>query len=148
TDDINGKQRPSTSPTVGAFEASCAGPLSGIYTIDNSLPTSGTNYQSFSEAVQDLADCGISAPVIFNIAPGQTFTEQVDIPEIVGASPTNTITFNGNGSTLTHAGTSTSSAHTLRLDGADYFIFDSLQFVNTGATYAFGTQLVDNANHN
>ena len=124
TDDINGTTRSLTTPTVGAVETTCV-PMAGTYTINQSLAASAINFTTIDSAVLRLQDCGISAAVIFNVASGQTFNEQISIPEIDGASATNTITFNGNGSTLAFNGTSVPLAYTLRLDGADYFRFDS-----------------------
>lgn len=52
------------------------GQLSGVYTIDPSLPNNGNNYITFAEALKDLKGTtirngpGISGDVIFNIADG------------------------------------------------------------------------------
>jgi hypothetical protein len=88
THDIDGDLRSYSSPDIGAdeFTPSCS-PLSGTYTIG----TSG-DYYNFNDAVAALSLCGINAPVVFNVLPG-TYTEQVTIPQITGASATNTITF-------------------------------------------------------
>lgn len=45
-----------------------------------------------SHAVNALVNGGVSGAVVFNIRPG-TYEEQVIIPEISGASSSNTITF-------------------------------------------------------
>ncbi len=65
-----------------------AQPLSGSYTIGGS----SANFDSLSQAVNALVNNGISGAVIFNIRPG-IYEEQVIIPEITGASSSNTITF-------------------------------------------------------
>ena len=62
--------------------------LSGIKTIG---PTG--NYTSFAAAVADLAANGLSGPVLFNVSAG-TYSEQISIPAIAGASVTNTISEN------------------------------------------------------
>src|SRR5690606_14562980 len=92
----------------------------GTYSIDPSQPTSSTNFQSFNAAVSAIG-CGISGPIVFNVA-NDTFNEQVIIPGTIGSTATNTVTFNGNGALLTHAGTSSNYA-TLSLSGADYITF-------------------------
>ena len=61
--------------------------LSGSYTIG-----SGGSYSTFTAAVADLTSNGVSGPVTFNVISG-TYTEQISIGSISGASSTNTITF-------------------------------------------------------
>ncbi len=149
TDDFLSTSRSLTTPDVGAYEWACT-TMAGTYTIDPAQPVSSTNFQTFQGAVNALS-CGISAPVIFNVAAGNTFNEQIDIPEIVGTSPTNTVTFNGHGDTLTHAGTSISSTtdrHTLRLSGADYFRFNNLNILTSGTVYATAVHMYNASNHN
>lgn len=66
------------------------GALSGTFTI-GSTPSS-TNYATWQEAATTVSSCGISAPVVFNVAAG-TYTEQVLINTIPGATGNNTVTF-------------------------------------------------------
>lgn len=62
---------------------------------------------------------GITGPVVFNVvAASGPYNQQVTIPVISGASAVNTITFNGNGNTLTFAGTA-GNPNTFALNGAD-----------------------------
>nr|GFC85509.1 hypothetical protein [Tanacetum cinerariifolium] len=51
-------------------------PLSGTYTINNTLPDAGTNFASFTEAFSLLNLAGVGGPTTFRVANGQTFTEQ------------------------------------------------------------------------
>jgi len=146
-DDFYDSVRSLVTPTVGAVESGCL-PLGGSYTIDPLLPISATNFQTFNAAVADLCNCGIAAPVIFTVATAQTFTEQVDICEVVGASAVNTITFIGNGSTLSHAATTSSDRHTLRLSGSDFIRFNNLIFNVGGSIYGHGVHLHNQANNN
>ena len=147
-DDINGTARSTTAPTIGAFEYQCAGPLAGTYTINNLSPTAGTNFNSFNDARAALCNCGIGAPVIFDVAAAQSFTEQVDFCEVLGASATNTITFNGNNATLSYGGGAYNSEWTMRLNGSDYFTFKNLNITATGASYGYAAYLYDGAKHN
>ncbi|MCW8897886.1 MAG: fibronectin type III domain-containing protein, partial [Flavobacteriales bacterium] len=83
-----------TTAWVGpyTFTTACAAQLAGTYTIGAT-----GNYATFTDAVNALS-CGISAPVIFNVLTGSgPYNEQVTITPVIGASATNTITFNGNG---------------------------------------------------
>jgi trimeric autotransporter adhesin len=55
--------------------------LSGVKTIDHTLPTAGNNYASLTEAVLALNAVGVGASgVTFNVTAGQTFMENV--PEL------------------------------------------------------------------
>lgn len=134
--------------------------LSGAYTIDATGTASATNYQNFASAVSDMASgtrtdggpingSGVSAAVTFTVAAG-TYSEQVTIPSITGASAANTITFDGvNRTTRTIVRNSTSSGdYTVRLNGADFIRFSNLTISNTGPSVGFGLQLVNQANDN
>ncbi|PKP50545.1 MAG: hypothetical protein CVT95_02450, partial [Bacteroidetes bacterium HGW-Bacteroidetes-12] len=84
----------------------------GTYTIGAS-----GNYPNFNAAVAAMS-CGIAGPVIFNVLPGSgPYNEQITIPQIINANATNTITFNGNGETITFATTASPNNYIIRLDG-------------------------------
>jgi hypothetical protein len=133
-----------TNDTV-SFRVIACNPLAGTYTINKVLPASATNYQNFAAAIQDLTNCGIGGPVVFNISGG-IYTEAFTVGNINGASATNTITFNGNGNTLVNP---SATADALKLDGAKYFRFNNLIVeadlaVNSGAVIA----LINGAQYN
>ena len=123
----------------------------GTYTINSAVPTGAGNYQSFNDAVTAMS-CGIAGPVVFNVAPGSgPYNEQVIIPQILGTSAVNTVTFNGNGQTLTYLSTNTNERATIKLNGADHVTFDSLVIIAQGAAtseYGFGVQLLNDADSN
>jgi hypothetical protein len=120
---------------------------SGTYTIDASSPTAGTNFQTFADAINYIS-CGINGPVVFNVNPNWgSYNEQVTIPQIFGASATNTITINGNGATLLFASTNTNARSGITLKGADYVVIDSLTIEATG-TYGWGILLTGKADYN
>ncbi len=76
----------------------CASILAGNYTIGGTSP----DFPSFSDAVLALNQCGISAPVTFNVRPG-TYNEQLSLNDISGTSAANTIVFqaeNGDSSSV------------------------------------------------
>ena len=106
--------------------------LSGTYTIDGSSPTSGTNYNSFGDAISALNTSGVSGAVTFNIASG-FYSGEVLIGSITGVSASNSITFDGgsSGATLDNS-SSTSSTGTIRFLGASYTTFKNLNIINTG----------------
>jgi gliding motility-associated-like protein len=123
----------------------------GTYTINSTQVTGGTNFQSFNDAYYALR-CGIDGPVIFNVVTGTgPYNEQVIMGQVQGTSTTNTVTWNGNGETITYLSTNTNERAVFKLNGTDHFIFDSLVVVPQGTTsieYGFGFHLINNADSN
>lgn len=122
--------------------------MGGTYTIGGSNP----DFTSFTEAVDSLSANGISGPIVFEVR-SDTFHEQVVIPEIVGASATNTITFRSESGdstdvVLSYASTLSYQNYVLKLDGCDYARFENMTFHPVGATYSRGVQLANRANNN
>lgn len=123
------------------------GQLSGTYTINGSSPTGGTNYQTFTAAVSALSTSGISGAVTFNVAAG-TYTEQISIPAINGASTTNTITFKGLGtSTVITAAPTSANLPIISLDSASHISIEDLKIVITG-TDGWGIHFMRHADTN
>ncbi len=124
--------------------------LSGTYTINSGQATAGRNYASFTAAAADLTAQGVSGPVIFDVAAGTSYTEQLLIPQITGASAVNTITFKGNGASISYTSGNTLASRraVIRLDGADYIIIENLKITAGGAVYGFGIWLFNEANYN
>ena len=123
----------------------------GTYTIDNTLPTGGTNFASFTAAITDLnaaSSCGFTGPVVFNVAAGQTFNE---MPPTITATGTaaNTITFQKSGAganpTITSAGTAGTSDASIVILGGDYFTFDGIDINNSAVTAMEFGYLIRNA---
>jgi hypothetical protein len=99
----------------------------------------GATYPSFTAAISDLNANGLCGPVVYNVRSG-VYTEQVSLNAVSGASATNTITFqsetgNKNDVRLTFAATTT-TMHTLMLNGAKWARFRNMTIEGTGATYA------------
>lgn len=116
-------------------------PLSGTYTINSSLPTGGTNYISFSSATADLIANGVSGPVTFLVKQG-TYTEQISISSITGASSTNTIRFVADPTNTLPAeiafnsATSAATNYVVQFNGTSFISFDSLTLSSsTGTSY-------------
>ncbi|MEZ5045868.1 MAG: hypothetical protein R2831_02640 [Chitinophagaceae bacterium] len=128
---------------------STVAPLAGLYTINQTLPTGGTNYNSFNDLLLDLNCGGVSAPVVIDVVSGTgPYNEQVSFGAIGGVDATNTITINGNGNLLTYAASLSTAPSTLELNGTDYLIINDLNVEGTGATYAFACHLWNNADNN
>jgi hypothetical protein len=106
--------------------------LSGNYTIG-----SGGDYTTITEAVAALQTEGISGPVIFNILNG-TYTEQVVMIAVTGASETNTITFqsqSGNPADVEIRFNSGSGAiFTVNLSGASHLRFKNIRLTSLNST--------------
>jgi len=123
-------------------------PLSGTYTIGGTSP----DFADFTSAVNQIQNCGVSGPVVFNVASG-TYTEQVTIGAIPGASATNTITFQSatgdSTAVILQFGATLSAANwTLRLDGADYITFKKMTIAATGASYGRVVEFINSADNN
>src|SRR5687768_4836503 len=76
--------------------------LNGVYTIDNTIAASATNFTSFATFAASLNVGGVSGPVTVNVGTTSgPYTEQVNFIQAPGISATNTVTINGNGRTIT-----------------------------------------------
>ena len=91
-DNANGGSFPASIDDVSLISSS-GGPLSGVYSIDQTLPTSsnlpqaGSNFNSFTSAINYVNTYGHSGKLVFNVKAGQVFN---DGPVV--------ITFSGNAS--------------------------------------------------
>jgi gliding motility-associated-like protein len=123
----------------------------GTYTINSAQATGGNNFQSYSDALNAIK-CGIRGPVVFNVAAGSgPYREQLNIAKINGVSAVNTVTFNGNGTTLVYLSTTSAERAVIKLNGANYFIFDNLTIVpeaTTSGQYGVAVQMGNDADHN
>ncbi|MDD3876413.1 MAG: BNR-repeat neuraminidase N-terminal domain-containing protein [Bacteroidales bacterium] len=117
-------------------------PLSGVYTIDNTSPTAGTNYNNFTDAINDLNLLGINGIVTFNVIAGQTFIEDCPVLTATGTS-SNTITFQKSGIGANPVikptgGTGTTDAG-MTINGGDYITFNGIDIsINSGSAVEFG----------
>ena len=116
--------------------------LSGNYTIGAT-----GDFPDFIDAVQELISRGVCSPVVITADAG-TYNNAVEIPEIMGASATNTITFTGVNSSTVIWTSSNNATPTIALNGADHFIFSNMSINHTGTTDAWGIHLRNGADHN
>ncbi|WP_317896879.1 T9SS type A sorting domain-containing protein [Aurantibacillus circumpalustris] len=130
------------------FALKLSAQLNGAYTINNTLPSSASNFTSFTAFSASLNASGVSGPVTVNVMANTVFNEQINFNQAVGVSSTNTITINGNGSTITYNATVATLLHTVLLSGADYMTFNNLNFIGTGPTYALTVHLWSSADNN
>ncbi|NDA62096.1 MAG: hypothetical protein EBX50_08640, partial [Chitinophagia bacterium] len=101
--------------------------LGGTYTIGT-----GGNYTTFASAISALQTYGVCAPTTFLVANG-TYFETLVIPQISGASATNTITFQSLSGDSTLVSVLGSSTYVLYLNGADYIRFRKMTLQNNGS---------------
>lgn len=125
--------------TIVFTTSSYSQPLSGTYTVDQGLPTGGTNFASLTALATALNTNGISSSVVINmVASSGIFNEQVVFDNINGTGPASTITLNGNGATVTSV-TTTSLRHVIRLKDCSWFTIDSVNVAydpnSTGGFY-------------
>lgn len=119
--------------------------LNGTYTINSG---GGANYTSYTAAINALTAQGVSGPVTFNVTGGGPYNEQLTIPAITGASAANTITFNGNATTLTYSPTGSPHQAVVFLNGADYVTLNNIVINATGSTYSVGVRFGNQADYN
>ncbi len=134
-----------SNDTIGtAYQAA----LDGNFTINAGAPASGTNFQTFDDAIDALNTFGVCGPVLFE-AVADTFNEQVILGDVAGASATNTITFRGAGAgntVLTFAQNVSDDRYTFRLNGASYVTIDSMSIVSDASgTYGWSVHLTNEA---
>lgn len=114
----------------------CPALLAGTYTIDPA-GSGAANFTSFTAAANALNCGGISGPVTFVVAPG-TYTEQVTLVSVTGASALNTITFDGVNKTsriVQFTPTNQNAAHTFRISGTPYVTLKNLTIISNGASF-------------
>ncbi len=129
------------------YFSSFAQALNGTYTLNATLPASGTNFQTFAAFTTSLSTNGVSGPVVLNVAEG-VYNESVTFGTYTGTSATNNITVqadpaNTNDAELTYANASSTDAAII-FDGASYITIDGLKITSTGTTYTRNVYFTNN----
>ncbi len=127
------------------FTSAAPVPLTGTYTINNTLGTGGRNFQSFTDAVHALNLNGVSGAVTFNATAGQTFTENVPVITATGTLA-NPITFQtspaGTNAVLRPTGLTGAAGAAdagFVINGGDYFAFDGIDVnIASGSDLEYG----------
>jgi len=136
------------------------GQLNGTYTIKPSgtnytgdpQGSSGKNYTSIKNAVQALKSYGVSGEVVFDIDSG-TYEEQIEIPEIQGASYANKIIFqsakkDSQSVVVKYSAGRYDSNWVISLNGADFIIIRHLKIIATSNIYSIAIELKNDASFN
>lgn len=112
--------------------------LSGTYTINSSMITGGTNFQTFREAAVALNTNGVSGPVTFNVEQG-TYLDSLDLNDVTGASTTNRLIFRSaptnTAPVILRSASNTSSTATVKLNSTKFISFREIEFETSGTTY-------------
>jgi hypothetical protein len=124
--------------------------VGGAYTINNLLPTGGTNFQSFTAAAAALNNGGITGAVTLTVSNGP-YTEQFLLGEVLGTSATSRLTINGGGSTIRFGSNDSNQRAVVQLNGTDYTTVNNLVIDATNnatpGTYGFGVLLTNAADN-
>jgi hypothetical protein len=115
---------------------------SGTFTIDQTLPNTGSNFNTFAEAVAQLNAACPTGPITFNVSSGQTFNEEVPVITATG-SAANPIVFQkaGGGANpiIRSVGTSGTADAGITIQGGDYFTFDGIDIaIASGSALEYG----------
>jgi hypothetical protein len=151
---INGG--PDLDPANNVFSKTLliCSPLSGAYTINKTLATGGTNFNSFNDFSNALTSCGISGNVTATVTAGSgPYQEQVVFQNIPGIGAGATVTIQGNNETITSPAliSSTNSnpnRHIVRLIGLQYFTINNLDVdMFPGSTAFIGIHILSSGNN-
>lgn len=154
-----------TTVSSAAVQVTVRSPLAAnTYTINNTLPTGGTNFTSFTDAFNAMA-CGIAGPVTFNVSADQVFTENppalnasgsVAAPIIFQKAGTGSNPVINPANPGTIASSTTLGAHgdaVIVINGGDYITFDAID-INTSSfntspgSFEYGYYLKKQSNSN
>lgn len=126
-DSINGDEDEMRDDTLSIVKGTG---LTGKYTIGGTSP----DFTTPDAAIAAMVDAGICGSVEFTIRNG-TYNGALTLPEIVGASATNTITFDGQDSSRTTISYNAGARFaTLDLRGAKWVTFKNIRFATTASS--------------
>ncbi|MBE0661290.1 MAG: right-handed parallel beta-helix repeat-containing protein [Bacteroidales bacterium] len=127
-------------------------PLSGNYTINSTLATGGTNFESFNDFAAAINLGGFAGPVVVDVvATTGPYNEQVMFSDLPNSSGTNTLTINGNNEILEYLSANTNERATLKFDGTDYVTVNNLIVKALGSVtgeYGWAVWLANGADYN
>jgi hypothetical protein len=109
-------------------------PFVGSYTINKNAAQTATNYTSFENLIEEISCVGVTGPVTVNVVAGSgPYNAGFSFGNIPNASATNTVTFNGNGNTITG-----SLSPLVTFNNASFITLDSFNIVGTSGFAGFG----------
>ncbi len=114
--------------------------IQGNFTIDPA-GSGATNFTSFTDAINALTVAGVCGPVNFTVAPG-TYSTQIVMGNIAGASAINTITFDGVNSTNRIISSNQSASAVVLFNASKFVTFKNFTVNNTNTTSGVGIGMV------
>ena len=147
-DNSGGSQPPSIIDNISLVsEIPVITTAGGVFTINNLLPTGGTNFNNFTDAILNTNVLGSSTlinPLIFNVSAGQIFNENP--PELTSSgNAANRIIFRKSGSganpIVSSTGTATANEAAISIGGGDYITFDGIDVSSSNALLEFGYRM-------
>jgi len=143
----NGLADPNTAnDQIGGITAS---EVSGTITINSAGVAGAGVFTNFTDFATLLEVGGMGGPVVANVTTGSgPYTEQVFLRQFAGSSATNTLTINGNNTTLQFNNLNTGSLGIMSLIGADYCNINNLRIVSLNVSQGIGVILTAGANFN
>ncbi|MCG9881599.1 MAG: hypothetical protein MH472_13450, partial [Bacteroidia bacterium] len=118
----------------------------GTFTINNLLPTGGTNFNSFNDAIlnTNAIPGALTNPLIFHVTAGQTFNENPS-ELIKSGNANNRIIFRKFGSganpIVNATGTATANEAAISIGGSDYITFNEIDVTSSNALLEFGYRI-------
>jgi PKD repeat protein len=131
--------------SLGLSSASAFAQMSGSYTIDPAAAATATNFTSWTSFATSFNAASIVGPVTVNVkASSNIGLNAITLNANAGSSSTNTLTIEGNATTLTYTGSNAA----LRLNGADYVIVKNMTIDNSNTTSPGGVWITNQADYN
>ena len=114
--------------------------VQGSFTIDPA-GSGATNFTSFAAAINALSVAGVCGPVNFTVAPG-TYTGQIVIGNIAGASAINNITFDGVNPINRILTENLATSAVVLMNSSKFITFKNFTVTNSNATSGVGIGMV------
>ena len=123
----------------------CGGQMSGTYSVGNDT----SDFYKLSDAIEAIKICGISGPVVLDLAAG-TYNKQIVIDSITNLTATKTLTIKGKGkNTVFSIPTDIINRDAIRIKDTRHVIIDSLYLrPSTSTIYFYGLHVMNNADSN
>ena len=119
--------------------------MSGSYTIDPAAAATASNFTSWTNFATAWNAANITGPVTVSVKASTNIgLNAITLNANGGSSSTNTLTIDGNATTLTYTGTNAA----LRLNGADYVIVKNMTIENNNTTSPGGVWITNQADYN
>jgi hypothetical protein len=134
--------------TVQTSVIACTAPLRGTFTLGGV----SADFPDFDQALYALENCGIDSSIVFLVNPG-TYTEQLDMDTIPGASITNTVKFTsatGDSTSviLDFSPSSSQAPFIVRFRGTSHITFSNMTVSSSNSSYGRLFVFENNASYN